>query len=378
VTAGALRSVPAGAGAEEARVTALERKPSTMPNFPEVTPPGGRGQVTISDVANAAGVSPSTVSYVITGKRSISATTRRRVEETIRALGYRRNGDALTARPTRIGVLALAMPPFGDRAAGTEMEFFTAAAEAASERRFHVLLVTHEDGSPVTSTALADAVIVLDVGDDDPRVPILLASGRPAVLIGAPGKHRGLPCVELDFEPAGRRCATHLADLGHRSIVHLGRPPEPGVRQLPDLTDFLRSSLEAAADRQVRAAFHPCDASTESVSRCVDELLVPDGPTGLVVHDEALLQLVLAAVERRGLRVPEDVSVVGVCSETQAWYPSGRLTAALIPARELGALAVERAVQQLDGEPVAELELLAPRFVVGDSTAAGAPRAVRT
>ncbi|MEV6871812.1 LacI family DNA-binding transcriptional regulator [Amycolatopsis sp. NPDC051128] len=337
-------------------------------NFPEVTPSAGRGQVTITDVANAAGVSPSTVSYVITGKRSISVATRRRVEESIRALGYRRNGDALATRPTRIGVLAMAMPPFGGRPVSTETEFFTAASEAAGRHRFHLLLVTHDEGSPVTSTALADAVIVLAVGDDDPRVPILLASGRPAVLIGAPGKHRGLPCVELDFAPAGEDCAAHLADLGHRSIVHLGLPAAPGVRPLHDLTGFLRSSLAIASHRQVRAAFHPCTPSADSVARCLDELLVPGGPTGLVVHDEALLPLILATVERRGLRVPDDLSIVGVCSETVARNHSARLTAVVVPARELGTLAVERAVQQLDGEPVAELELIVPWFVVGDST----------
>ncbi|WP_370961964.1 LacI family DNA-binding transcriptional regulator [Amycolatopsis sp. cg9] len=317
-----------------------------------------RGAVTITDVANAAGVSASTVSYVITGKRTISAATRRRVEETIRTLGYRRRGGSAAPVAARAGVLAVAAPL--DRHLGVAMEFFAAAAGTARELGFDLLLVTDDPGPAglhrVTSAALADAVLVLDAGDDDPRVPVLLASGRPAVLIG---RHRGPAALPLDFAPAGQACAAHLAGLGHRSIAHL-------TPAAPDRLRYLAGFREAAAHRRAEALSRLC--APDDVPRCLAELLTRGGPTALVVHDEAVLPPVLAELGRRGLRVPEDVSVVAVCSATVADRQRIRPTAVVVPARELGVRAVELAVLRLDGVPTAEPEPVTPPLVIGETT----------
>ncbi len=351
----------------------LEKVLTKMTNFRDVADEpsgGGRGAVTITDVANAAGVSASTVSYVITGKRTISPATRRRVEETIRALGYRRRGGSPSPRA---GILAVAVPPLGDRPLGMEMEFFSAAAGAARELGFDLLLVTDDEGTSglhrVTSAALADAVIVLDAGDDDPRVPVLLASGRPAVLVGAPGQHRGLASVTLDFAPAARASLAHLADLGHRSVAHLGpAPTSPGLR-LRYLKGFAETFDAAAEERGVKAISRPCEPTAEDVARCLDELLAEGGPTALVVHDEAALPLVMGTLRQRGRQVPGDVSVVAVCSDTVAGQQRIRPTAVVVPAAGLGTLSVRHAVRQLEGEP-AEPGTVAPALAAGESTAA--------
>ena len=352
---------------------APEKVLETMKNFRDVAdePSGAdRGMVTIADVANAAGVSASTVSYVITGKRTISPATRRRVEETIRALGYRRRTGS--PAPARAGVLAVAVPPHDDRHLGVEMEFFSAAAGAARELGFDLLLVTDDEGTSglhrVTSAALADAVLVLDAGDDDPRVPVLLASGRPAVLVGAPGRYRGLASVALDLTPSGQACVTHLADLGHRSVAHL-TPAQPAHR-LRYLKGFAEGFRCTAARRGLRAVSRPCGPTPEDVARCLDELLTAGGPTGLVVHDETALAPVMAALRDRGLRVPGDVSVVAVCSAAVAAQQRIRPTAVVIPGHELGVLAVRRAVHELDGTPATEPDPVVPRLVAGESTAA--------
>ncbi|MEU0535469.1 LacI family DNA-binding transcriptional regulator [Amycolatopsis tolypomycina] len=352
----------------------LEKVLTKMTKFRDVAdePPGGsRGAVTITDVANAAGVSASTVSYVITGKRTISPATRRRVEETIRTLGYRRRSGSPAPRA---GVLAVAVPLLGDRQLGLEMEFFSAAAGAARELGFDLLLVTDDEGTSglhrVTSAGLADAVIVLDAGEDDPRVPVLLASGRPAVLVGAPGRQRGLASVALDFAPAGLACLHRLADLGHRSIAHLGPPVTRPGHRLRYLTGFAENVRAAAEERGVAVVSRPCAPSADDVARCLDELFAEDGPTALVVHDEAVLPLVMTALGQRGRQVPGDVSVVAVCSDTVAGQQRIRPTAVVVPAAELGALAVRRAVHQLDNGPVAEPDVVFPRLVEGESTAA--------
>ncbi|MEU4252501.1 LacI family DNA-binding transcriptional regulator [Amycolatopsis sp. NPDC026612] len=345
-----------------------------MTNFRDVADEpsgGGRGAVTITDVANAAGVSASTVSYVITGKRTISPATRRRVEETIRTLGYRRRAGFPASRA---GVLAVAVPPHGDRHLGTEMEFFSAAAGAARELGFDLLLITDEEGTAglhrVTAAALADAVIVLDAAEDDPRVPVLLASGRPAVLVGAPAHHRGLASVTLDFAPAGQACLTHLADLGHRTVAHLEPSATLPGHRLRYLKGFGDSFRAVAPGRGVKAVSRSCPPTAEDVRRCLGELLTGGGPTALVVHDEAALPLVMTTLRDRGLQVPGDVSVVAVCSDTVAGQQRIRPTAVVVPARELGVLAVRRAVRQLEGGSAAEPDAVLPRLVDGESTAA--------
>lgn len=334
----------------------------------------GRAAVTIADVAAAAGVSASTVSYVMTGKRTISAATRRRVEETIRTLGYRRRGGSPGPSAIRTGVLAVVVPLHRGRQLGLEMEFFSAAAGAAREHGFDLLLITEDEGTAglhrVTSAGLADAVIVLDAGRDDPRVPVLLASGRPAVLVGASGGHAGLGSLTLDFAPAGRDCATHLADLGHRSVAHLEPSPAGRGRRLRHPEGFLENFTATATHRGVRTVPRPCHPSAEHVTHRLDELFAGAGPTALVVHDEAVLPLVLVALRRRGLRVPADVSVVAVCSDTVAAQQGIRPTAVVVPARELGVLAVGNAVRQLAGSGAADPEPLTPRLVAGESTAA--------
>src|ERR671916_158444 len=125
--------------------------------------------VTITDVARHAGVAVSTVSYVLSGKRAISPTTRERVLASIDLLGYHPH----------------------------------AGARALASRRAHVI-------APV------DGVLVLDVEMSDARAPVLRELERPSVLIGFPADASGLTCVDLDFAAAGARCVEHLRELGHR------------------------------------------------------------------------------------------------------------------------------------------------------------------
>ena len=335
-----------------------------MNNPPDA--PGGK-TVTVADVASAAGVAPSTVSYVITGKRPISPRTRRRVMESIRALGYQRPGAPGSASGGRVGVVAVAVPPDPGRDSGFGTEFVDGAIDAARAHCFDRLLLTRDTGSGglhrVFHSALADAAIVVGVAPDDPRVPPLLASHVPAVLVGGrPGDHPGLTHLGFDHAAAAAACVAHLAGLGHRSIVHIGhRAARP--------TGFAEG-LEAAATRhavRVSPLLVGAPAEAEEADRCVDTLL-GETATGVVVDDETALPLVLAALERRGLRVPGDLSLVAVCPETVASRQRIPLTTVVVPARALGARAVERAARMLDVLTSASVELLAPEVITRGST----------
>lgn len=323
--------------------------------------------VTIIDVARAAGVAPSTVSYVLSGKRAISPQTRRVVEQSIRQLGYHPHAGARSLASNRTNVLSLVTPLREELSVPGVMEFVAAVASAARDHDQDLLLLTKDEGPAalrrVMSSALADALIMMDVEAADPRLPTVLSLGQPVVLVGAPAETAGLACVDLDYAAAGAASVDHLADLGHRSVTMIGPSPAAYRRGTASASRFLHGFTEAAEARGVRATTRPCAHSYDAVRAGLDELLATD-PTAIVVHNEAVLPTVLSDLQRRGLRVPADVSVVAVCPDAMATCGSVPLTSIAIPAGELADLAVRMAV----GKVPPQTRLLAPVLTPRAST----------
>jgi DNA-binding LacI/PurR family transcriptional regulator len=329
--------------------------------------------VTIADVARAAGVSPSTVSYVLSGKRSISEETRLRVQQSIRKLGYHPNAGARALASSRTNVLALVVPLRTDLNVPVVMQFVAATLTEARTYDHDVLLLTKDEGPEglrrISASSIADALIVMDVEAAEPRVPVLRALSRPVVLIGVPDEPGDLSCVDLDFIAAGSACINHLADLGHRDIALIGPSPAVYKRGTSYAGRFLRGFRHTAGKRKVRTTSLPCSPSYDALRGCLDELFTrrPD-VTGLVVHNEAILGPLLSELNRRGKRIPYDISVLAVCPEDMAQAHAVPLSSIAIPAAELGALAVEMAMRQLSEAGQAEVRLLSPRLTERGST----------
>lgn len=326
--------------------------------------------VKITDVARHAGVAPSTVSYALSGKRPISAATRRRVEESIRALGYRPHAGAWGAVGRRANVLALVAPLRAGVPTPAVAECALSVATAARRHDHDVLLVMREEGGDglrrVADAAPADALIVLDGRPSEALTPLLRSAGRPAVLIGSPADTTGLTCIDLDFGAAGELCVEHLAGLGHRVVALVGAPPEAHLRGTGGAQRVVRG-FTAAADRHgMSSVVRPCPASPVA-ARAVAEQLLRERPalTGVVVHNEAVVEPLIDAFDALGLRVPADLSVVAV-------HPSGPVTSVDVPPAELGAEAVDLLIRKLNGVPVPETTLLPPHLTPRATTS---PRA---
>ncbi len=322
---------------------------------------------TIHDVARAAGVAPSTVSYVISGKRAVSPATRRRVQQQIRLLGYRPRGSGLM---TRSNLLALLAPQRPGADTPTVMRFTAAATAAASAFGLNLLLLTKDsDPGELRSSvvgSLADGLIALDVTTADRRVPMLTALDRPTVLVGVPDHPNAITCLDLDFAAAAARCVAHLAELGHRRVGLAGPPAIAQRRGVSQATHFRQGFLHAAAQHGVHAYIRPCDHEPDAIRSCLDGLLA-DGATALVVQNETALTPLVTELATRGLVVPQDISVIAV-------GPHGgdpcTLTTVEVPAARLGQLAVEMVVGQLDGSPAPEIRLLPPQLTARASTSA--------
>ncbi|MEV4414608.1 LacI family DNA-binding transcriptional regulator [Catellatospora sp. NPDC049609] len=349
------------------------------------TPMNGRARrsaqrdsvVTIADVARHAGVSTSTVSYVLSGKRAISAGTSARVHASIRALGFHPHAGARSLASNRSSVIALVLPLRQGMHLPVLMQFATAVVTSARLHHHDVLLVTADEGPAglrrVAAGALVDGLVLMDVEMHDPRVPTLRKLERPSVLIGLPADSAGLTCVDLDFHRAGAVCVEHLAALGHREVALLGAPRVVYDRDTGFAHRTRDGFLEAAKRQRLTAYAQPFEEHPEAVQTALSQLLDHHpGLTGLVVHNEAAVAHVLTALRTLGRRVPEDVSVVAICPDELAERCSPVLSSVQIPAEDVGRHAVELLMQKLDGAAVPDSTLLAPKLTARASTAAPA------
>ncbi|MEU1090942.1 LacI family DNA-binding transcriptional regulator [Streptomyces sp. NPDC005576] len=329
--------------------------------------------VTLAEVAQHAGVSASTVSYVLSGKRSISAPTRQRVELSIQQLGYHPNAGARALASNRSNIIALMVPLRTDMYVPVMMEIAIAVATTARTHGYDVLLLTGEEGPAavrrIAGSSLADALILMDVELHDERLPVLRDTAQAAVLIGLPADASGLTCVDLDFEATGALCLEHLAGLGHREVAVIGEAPAVYERH----TGFAERTIDGirakAREAGVTVLHRPSEggyaAMTQTLSRIFDER---PGTTGFIVQNESAVEPLLNILQQQGRAVPEDVSVVAVCPEQVAVQASVRLTSVAIPAQEMGRRAVELVVAKLTGRSADEVELIAPELTVRAST----------
>jgi len=334
--------------------------------------------VTLNDVAKHAGVSASTVSYVLSGKRSISEQTRRRVEQSVVELGYHPNAGARALAARRSHIIALVVPLRADVYVPIMMEIAISVTMAARQHGYDVLLITNDEGVDgvrrVAASGLADGVILMDVELDDERIPALRAQGTQAALIGLPDKPTGLSCVDHDFAAAGAMCADHLADLGHREIAFIGYGAGVYQRHAGYAERTLTGFRERADQRGLRFLHRSCEGTFESTAGTLARILAdrPD-TTGFVVQNEGAIGPLLNLLRSGGRTVPEDASVIALCPEQLAEQYSPRLTAVTGPTKELGRVAIQQVMNRITAsgrgdQPVDELVLLDPVLTVREST----------
>lgn len=261
--------------------------------------------VTLAEVARQAGVSPSTVSYVLSRKRSISDETRRKVEAAIDALGYHPHAGARALASNRSHILALMIPLRSDMYVPVIMEIAMAVTTEAREFGQDVLLLTKDEGTAgvrrVAGSGLADAMIVMDIELEDDRIPVLRETETPAVLIGLPADPAGLACVDLDFEATGAACVEHLAALGHRDIALIGEGEGVYKRNTGFAARTLVGFQRAAAERGVRAVHRACEGTYESTAGVLSRIM-EERPhtTGFVVQNEAAIAPLLSLLRLSG------------------------------------------------------------------------------
>lgn len=331
--------------------------------------------VTIHEVAKRAGVSISTVSYALSGKRTISSSTRERIDRAIAELDYRPHAAARILAGARTQILALSAPLRADGHLPTHMRFTSAVVEAARERDYDVLLLARDDEVSgirrVGASSLVDGVVMMGVAEDDERLPIVRAGRIAASLIGIPAHAQGIACVDFDFEAAAREAIERLADAGHRVVGMIGHPRGFVDRRAGFIGRFDHALGDAAAERGVRLVRRWAGIERGTGGEAVN-LILGEAPdvTAIVFHcNEPVVEEALRRLAERGLRVPHDISLIAAAASYDAGRLEQRLSGQTLPIEDMGRIAVEGVLATVDGVIPGPPQLLRPAFIDRSSIA---------
>jgi len=332
---------------------------------------------TIGDVAKAAGVSRSTVSYALSGKRTISAKTRRRIDEAIVALNFTPNAGARALKTSQTMVLGLLLQFHEDEFAPAMLQYVLPVTETARAQGYDILMMTESDGAAaltrVAQSGMVDGLILLDVTHNDPRLGALRAARQPGVLIGLPGDTDGLDVYDLDFGDAARTLVDHLHGLGHQEICLVTPPRHVFERGGAYAWRFRDAALERAAHHGIHFSAHYGESRHPAIEECLHRILDSrPGATALMVHNDASVAVLPAVLQSRGVRVPDDLSVVSLYSTDFGRNFSLPYTAVESSPDKLGRLAVEQLGRRIQAPEQAGPPVV--RFIAAELVDRGSTR----
>ncbi len=324
----------------------------------------------LEEVARRAGVSTATVSRALSGRGRLSEHTRARVRAAADELGYVVSAAAsslATGRTRSIGVIV----PLLDR------WFFAnvldGIASVLSPRGYDITLynATDDPGERrrLLHTSLrrgrVDAVVVLSVDFSDPEIDDLQGLGLPVIGLGTPSAR--LATLQVDDTAVARLAASHLIELGHREIAHIGH--SLGDDRSPDIPTLRRRGFDAAlAEAGLRpAAFAAADFTIDGGYRAARDLLRTTAPTAIFAASDEMAFGALFAAREAGRDVPGDVSVIGVDGHEMSGF-FGLTTIEQFPHAQ-GQRAAEAALAALEEDVAAPDPVLPFALVPRASTA---------
>jgi DNA-binding LacI/PurR family transcriptional regulator len=329
------------------------------------------GPARIADVAARAGVGVATVSRVLNGHVNVRPATRERVLEAIRVLNYRPSSVARNLSLQRTMVVGAVLPWFTNPSA---VQRVRGIVEGLSDSPYDLMVfdVESEDRQRRAFELFdrgdrADGLLVVSTQPPEAEVERLNAARIPCILVD--GAHPSLPSIAVDDVAGGEMATRHLIELGHRRIALIGDPPpEFRFEWSRDRTrGYERALLRARID--VRPEYVREGTRLLHVARgiAIELLSQPDRPTAVFAASDTQALGTLEAAKSLGIRVPEELSVVGFDDIEVASYVG--LTTVRQPLFESGRRGAQLLLRALAGRPVdVRTELLPLELVVRGTT----------
>jgi DNA-binding LacI/PurR family transcriptional regulator len=329
---------------------------------------------TIDDVARRAGVSISTVSRILNDKPDVAPATRQRVMEAIQALNYIPHAQAQNLAAGRSRSIALLYPSESMGFSEMEFEFFVGAAQVAAKAGFLFNLIvnttTERELVNLFRGSQVDGVILMEIHLQDWRVDLLRENDYPFVLIGRCQDNTGLTFIDVDFENAVMMVCEHLIGLGHRHIGFINLAGSPREQDYGPVVRTRWGYEQACARFQLPSIYCTALPTIDALSASAGDLLDahPELTALITMHSGSLVGI-LRATEKRGLTVPDDVSVVGIVTDQIAQLITPPLTAVSFPAETMGARAMQMLIRKLRDETYKDRHIiLKPPLITRGST----------
>ena len=330
-------------------------------------------KITTQEIARLAGVSPSAVSIALNGKPGISEKTRARILSVVKQTGYLHHAPGrLNSASANIAILFRNEYPLQDRLFYTELN--TSVMEACESLSYNLLFAsTFYKGSQLTfSDVLRSDMLdgILTYGDVDRIVFSELKTLNIPIIVLDSSRRNGEPClsVQVDYEHAAYTATKHLIDLGHRNIAFIGNNKQHDFNLLV-FEGFRRATSEAdiaLSTNRIQLNVY----NEEALGPCIDEALGGTHlPTALFCATDFYAMRALRRLYHRGLRVPDDLSVIGIDDVLSSKYLIPSLTTMSVDRQEMGRLGIELLQKAINGEPCQSVVLPQCKLVVRESTA---------
>lgn len=302
-------------------------------------------------VANAARVSISTVSRSFNHPELVNPATRKKIDKAVRRLGYIRNRAAQTMHGIRSGTIGLVVPTIDNAIFAEVIQAFSDSVEAHG---FTILVASHgydlEKEYAVLRKFLehrVDGVALIGTDHSDETHRLIESQNIPAITIWSYNINSRLSCVGADNRKAGQMAARHLIDLGHREIAvvfpPIGGNDRARARREGALSELTHHCPDVLTGWTTEARYSISDGK-EAV---VELLQAKQRPTALLCGNDILAVGAIHAARRLGIKVPEELSVIGIGDFKGSKEMEPALTTIRLPAQPIGKIAGEKLAQSI-------------------------------
>lgn len=321
----------------------------------------------IASVASVAGVSTTTVSRVINGVSTVSDDNRRRVNEAIKKLKYRPNRSAQRLASGKMRTVGLIIP----RYEGIFRSYYALQVlkgiGMASENHNCDLLLHITDGKSLPGNVSVDGLLFVDIYGCEDLVDDAFNQNIPCVVLNHYMEELPVNCVAVDNRMAAERVVDYFNRLGHKDIAAItgDLKVQAGLQRFDGFVQAMKARNLPIRDAYVRFT----DFGLPSARAASEALLsLPDRPTAIfVASDEMALETINVALAK-GIRVPEELSIIGFDDNPIAAHGRVPLTTIKQPLDEMGKMALDILLQQISGKRHSPAKILLPTELIERSS----------
>ncbi len=333
-----------------------------------------RRNVTLMDVARAAGVGKSTVSNVLNGSGRVGEAARARVLETVDQLGYRPHHGARSMRSRRSMQLAYLMPPIQLEPTNLiMMQFMQSLLTAAAQQHYRVLVVA-QDGDPggdirsLVAGRSVDGFVLSELWPGDRRPELLAELGMPFACFGRTRPGLPQPWADIDNTAAEAQAARHVVERGYTRPGYVGYASDSYWdldREAGFRAGLARCGISGDGAGLIRVGDN-ADARAE-----IREFISSARPDAVLTGSDKLAFAVYGVAAELNLRVGRDLAVVGFDGSVGGALLHPQLTSVVIPVEDIARRVVGRALRQIEnGQDSGPGEIVGTWLREGESTAA--------